>query len=801
MVGGNRNPITLTFDDYRLNVSALELRKHGVRITLRHQPLRVLAMLAARSGEMVTREELQRELWDAGTFVDFDRGLNNCVKQIRDALHDEPAEPKYIETIPRRGYRFIAQVDSVTGNGSGEGSYVAAPTAVPKTTGIASGEQQQALAVPRSRKFSALLWVTIIGTSVAVAAVAIWTLLGWPAFSFHERDWILISDFENHTGDPRFDDALSTAFKVSLEQSHSANVVPRARAESALKRMGKTGKERVTEDLGREICQRENVRGLIVSSITRTGQEYTLTSELIDPVSGAAVRSHIERVQGEDHILSALDSIASKIRFDLGESLYRIHNNTRPLPQVTTASLAALEKYANGQSLWQDGKFDEAVDVYRNAVGVDPDFAMAHAALGNAYCSHILNYQNERCAQEYQKALSLRARVTDRERRIIELGYTREFGRVEDADRLFRFYLADYPDDSAIHWKYARFLRLHDREAEAISQFKELLRISPKDAGAYIEIATAYKTLGRYPEAIDVYAKAFQLAPGTLNISNINREYGFTLVANGQEDKAEQVFSTLLNNSETRESGLQSLALLDLKHGRYTAGRKRFEEALSIADLKHDSFSVARNHYFLAVIAAGQGKPIVESQHLDAVISDFKNLGPKVEYGSLIGQEYARAGAVEKAEKIEKIIAPLAAPDNESQNGYLKLLRGEILLAKGNALDALTLFDLQDSRYGGSVESLSVEARARAYDQANKIDQAILDYEHLFGQNGCRLEGWEPQQRCEYARMKLASDYLGRGDRVKAAAALAPLLKDWQGGDSNLALKKQALELKSRLAN
>jgi hypothetical protein len=138
---------------------------------------------------------------------------------------------------------------------------------------------------------------------------------------------VLLADFENQTGDPRFDSARATAFTVSIEQSRYANVFPRMELDAVLKRMGRPQNERVTPTLGREICQRENVRALIASSITRTGQEYALTAQLIDPKTGDTVRAYTERSSGEDHILEALDVLSRDVREALGESLYQIQSD------------------------------------------------------------------------------------------------------------------------------------------------------------------------------------------------------------------------------------------------------------------------------------------------------------------------------------------------------------------------------------------------------------------------------------------------------------------------------------------
>src|SRR5262249_12192746 len=158
--------------------------------------------------------------------------------------------------------------------------------------------------------------------------------------------------------------------------------------------------------------------------------------------------------------------------------------------------------------------------------------------------------------------------------------------------------------------------------------------------------------LGKPADAIAAYADAFRLEPTWLNIGNINREYGFTLIANGEEAKAEQVFSAIAATSKGQISGLDSLGLLDLKHGRYARARERFWQALTSAERQRDAFLTARNHILLAMEAAGAGDKARQLQELNAALSDFGNLGPKVEYGSIVGQEYARAGAIDKAEQI-----------------------------------------------------------------------------------------------------------------------------------------------------
>ena len=781
----------LKFGPYLVDLAAGEVRKNGSRIRLQEKPLRVLALLAERQGQVVTREELKKRLWPEDTFVDFETGLNTAVSKLRDALSDSAENPRYIETIPRRGYRFISPVEFVNGHrpSTEDSDYgrnaKLAPALIP-ATGELSGTEARKVSGARPKK-RATLWISLAAVVLIIGGGAYWLTHGRSALSFHSSDTVLIADFENQTGDPRFDNALGTAFGVSIAQSRYANVYPRMQLDAVLKRMGRQQGERITASLGREICQRESVRGLIVSNITRTGQEYSLTAQLVDPRSGEPVRSYTERSHGEDHILDSLDALSKEVREALGESFYQIHQADKPLPQVTTRSLTALQQYAEGSVLWNHGKYQDAATLFRAAIAADPDFAMAHAALGNAYYSFITNAP-ESGKKEYEKALSLLSRTTDRERMIIETDYALDQNHLAEADLLFRAYLNRYPDDTVMRFDYANLLRKNDRKADAIAQYKQVLRVAPDFAHAHIGIATAYKSLGKYPDALQAYSKAFEIEPQFLTSGNINREYGFALVANGEDQKAEQVFSALLAKAETRQNGLRSLAFLDLYHGRYASAQSRLQESLEILKPQNSPLSVARVCLLLATVAEGKGNAKGQRQNLDAALTDFRDIQQKVLFGAMLGDAYARAGLLDEAEKIAAMITPVADQHNLEHMGYVHLLEGEIALGLGQHDRAIELLKQSDKE---NRTGLSIEALAHAYQQSGKIDEAVATYETMFGLVDLSL-GWEPQQRWLEARDTLALDYLSRGDKQKARETLAPLLNLWKDADANLPLLKKA---------
>ena len=540
----SRDSTFYEFGPFRLDPAEGQLVRDGRPLPLTPKAFDLLVLLVENPGRLLTKEDLMRRLWP-DSFVE-EANLAQNISTIRKALAQSgngSAGSDYIETVPKRGYRFVAEVKRIVaadGPAPGEAQPVEPKLGASAGTESAVEARREA---PLPKKGRSRSWLVAAAALVATAALgAFWLFEGRPALSFSPRESVLVADFENQTGDARFDQALRTAFVVSLQQSRRATVFPQARLATVLKRMGRSATEPITPAVGMEICQREGIRGLIAAGITRTGSEYALTAQLVDPKTGEAVRSYLQRVSGESGILTALDTVAHSIRRDLGESIYEIHRADRPLPQVTTSSLAALQLFSDGRSLWHSGKHEEGMARFESAVKEDPGFAMAHAALGNGYYSFVY-HDPERGRQEYEKALALAPRTTERERSAIEVNFAASAGHYEEARRLYGQYLRMYPDDWTMRDGFARLLRMHGQHEEAIQQYRELIRIAPNDARAYMETATALRSSARFPEAIAAYEQAFRLEPSRKDVPNINREYGFALVANGDEGRAEELFT------------------------------------------------------------------------------------------------------------------------------------------------------------------------------------------------------------------------------------------------------------------
>ncbi len=622
----------------------------------------------------------------------------------------------------------------------------------------------------------------------------IWTTMRSP-LDFMSRDWILVSDFLNQTGDPVFDRSLWSAFNVSLQQSTTANVFPRSRLEETLKRMGKNVDAPIDEAIGREICLREDIRGLVAPEIASAGGKYTLSARLVDPRTAASVRAYQVTVADRDEVIEALGTIAGRVRRDLGESLGSIQKSDRPLPLVTTRSLEALKSFAEGSRLWRRGAYDQAVGMYESAVARDPDFAMAHAALGTACYSFVIR-KPMLGKQHYERALHNEERITDRERLFIRAAFARDLGRIEEASEDYRLYLSIYPDDAVARYVYATMLMLNQRPDAAIEEFKEVIRIAPSYAPAYINLATTYKKLDRPQEALPYYAKAFELERTFLSTATINHEYAFTLVAAGNLSKAREVTRLAFDNPDLKSSGLRSMAFLALYEGKYAEAKEHLQESILLSKAKKDFLRVARGCVFMSILLDGENDPAGRLQALDEAARNVDQLpDPLVWLAARIGAGFARSGNPEKAGRILRKIQPAVDQKSAEQRSFLHMLEGELALANGSPRRAVELLLLAD-REASTEETLAT--LAFAYDRSGNRARAIESYEKLVSKVGTAL-GWEPQQSWIAAHARLAELYLSAGDRERASATLARLETTWKNADPNLPLTKEIIQLRKRL--
>ena len=621
-----------------------------------------------------------------------------------------------------------------------------------------------------------------------------------PALAFKERDWVLIADFENLTGDRAFERPLQAALALGIEQSQYVNVVPRARVREALRRMQRPDTARLDVDTASEMAIREGVRAVIAGSVAQFGDRYVLTTRLVDPATRTAVLSESADARNRTGVLPALGDLGRRMRRRLGESLASLEKQDRPLPLATTASLEALNALVEARRL--DGSDTERqINLLRQALTLDPDFALAHADLALA-----LYQRNEREEGEahFVRALTALERLTIRERLWIHALADDTRGDREQAVAHYYAYLALYPSDTTawfrVGWAQMAALGQFEPAAEA---FSRVLTIDPAHTSAMVNLATCYRGLGREKEAITAYEKAFRVRPALLTSLFVNHEYGFTLVRLGQLEQAESAFRTMVGQKDPalKARGRRSLGLLQMYRGRYAAAAAEFREAILLNRASRSSLSEFRDRLFLASVLEARG--LKAAARAEIALADRLTAETVLAPGwlHLLGKAYARMGRVRAAARVAARLpgagVPTAvSPIDRSSSGdeaTAHLLRGEVALARGLVAEALNEFEMAH-RMRPNSESL--EARATAYLRLRRHADAEAALSELIAR---RELGRETQHDWFMAHLRLSAVHEAAGRHAQATKACEALLSIWSGAERDLPAFRQARARLDRL--
>lgn len=470
-----------------------ELRRDGVKLKIQEQPFQVLLKLLERPGDLVTRDELRSSLWSSDTFVDFETGLNTAIMRLREVLGDSAEHPQFIATLPRRGYRLLVPVERLNGI-STEG--------FPENPG------------PWVWRTKHRLWITGVSTVALLLAAAFVAWLFYPssktALNFGPRDWVLISSFENRTGEPLLDGTLEYALERELSNSQYVTVASRERVDDVLRLMRKPLDTKIDASLGREICLRDGgIRVLLTGRVEKLGTTYVLSVQLMDPVRGVTVASLSEEDSAESQLAAAVRRLSNRVRETLGEKSALVQQSDKSLEKVTTPSLHALQLYTQADGLMRLDKQDAAAELLEQALSEDPGFASAHLLLAYTYGNRGMD---AKAAPEFQRAFDLAYSTPDRERFFILASYYDAIEKdapkaIEAYEALLRLYPDHYWGTGNLRGLYAQLyrneqyahlllrvadMRPSDPAANAFAAWEKTVREQdPQGARPYLQRASA----------------------------------------------------------------------------------------------------------------------------------------------------------------------------------------------------------------------------------------------------------------------------------------------------------------------
>jgi tetratricopeptide (TPR) repeat protein len=334
-----------------------------------------------------------------------------------------------------------------------------------------------------------------------IAAVLLFLFYGGTSIPFEERDWIVITDFENQTEEVIFDKSLNTAFALSINQSRHINVLSRERIQETLKLMKKENLEIIGEKTGKEIALREGADFYMVPGISRVGSQYILTVRIQDAVSGNTLNSEVVYAKGQDEIIGKLDLLIKRIRRNLGESRYKISGQDKPLAKVTTSSLDALREYSLGAyyKLWMD--FEQAVDHYENAIRIDSGFTAAKVALGTLLYEW---YDKDKGRKWLEEAILTIDDLTDYEKYNVLVNYALYVeNNLNKGIDYAKTRIKLYPDSPELYHNLGYYYQQQGKYEKAVAEYKTALRIDPNLTMAYANLIWTYlHNLGQMDSAL-----------------------------------------------------------------------------------------------------------------------------------------------------------------------------------------------------------------------------------------------------------------------------------------------------------
>ncbi|MGA8220369.1 MAG: winged helix-turn-helix domain-containing protein [Candidatus Acidiferrales bacterium] len=568
-------PSMLRFGVFELDLKNAEARKAGLKIKLQPQPFKVLAILASRPGETVTREEIQREVWGSETFVDFDRGLNVCIQQIRAALGDDPDAPRYIETLPKRGYRFLVPVGQV--------EFVTTPPAAsenahPPAIAVPAVGESSPLAAKAPRKVGKLgVTVVILVSASALLGLLYFAVPKWRS-SRHQIKPIrslAVLPLDNFSGDPEqqyFADGMTEALTAELGQIQGVRV-PSRTSVMLYKRENKPL---------RQIAQELDVDALIEGSVMRSGDRVRVTVQLLDGSNDQHLWGQIYERDSRD-VLALQHDLAAAIAKEMKVNL--TPEEREHLKSRNAVNPEAYAAYLHGRFYWykrtNDG-FRKSIQYYEQAIADDPKYAPPYAGLADAYAllgSSPYDDLPPNQAMPKAKAAALKALQFDdglaeahASLAYVSMVYDWDWAT---AEKEFQRAIDLNPNYAGAHEWYAEFLAARGRGNEALAEMKRARDADPLLVLMHAAVAEALYYSRRYDEEIAQCRQTLELDP----------DYPIAHFHLGRAYVAKKMYPEAIAEYQKAQASLgeipalvTSIGYANAMAGNSTAARKALEE-------------------------------------------------------------------------------------------------------------------------------------------------------------------------------------------------------------------------------
>jgi TolB-like protein/DNA-binding winged helix-turn-helix (wHTH) protein len=595
----------LRFDTFELNLHAGELRRRGVKLRVQGQPIQVLAVLLESAGSLVTRDELRARLWPSDTFVDFDHGLHNAIARLREALNDSAEKPRYIETLPRRGYRFIGKVEedraSTFASSNGHGDGVAS----------GGGSMEEAATHDRPAPRTRVLAVVTV-CLILLASFVAWQRAHAKAAAVNARVLrsIAVLPLENLSADRTqdyFADGMTEELITELSRVRSLRVISRTSV------MSYRGTKKRLPEIAREL----GVDGVVEGSVARDAHEVRVTVQLLDGLEDRHLWSEAYR-----RPLGGILDLQAEIATAIARQVSATVGSGAEAHPAHTVEPAAYESYLRGR-YYLNARYStfeslsKAKAYFDSSIEKDPGFALPYAALADTYnymalFRHVSPHQAYGSAtRAVHKGLELDDRLSEAHDVLGQLNwqYLRDWPA---AEREFEAAIAVDPNYESVRACYSGYLAWRNRRADALAQVMKARELNPGSSYDSIE-SSVYFQLREYQHLVEAGRRGVSSEPGEW-LDHFFLGVGYEGLGRPQEAIPE--FETAVRMSGGDQDPTAALA------NAYAVTGRRVEAEKILSDLILKSKTSYVSPYMIGAIYAGLGDKDKAFEFLDQAVTD-----------------------------------------------------------------------------------------------------------------------------------------------------------------------------------
>jgi len=815
-----------SFQSFRLDTANQCLWRGQERVPIVPKSFDVLRYLVENPGRLVTHDELLEKLWPE-IYVNPEL-IRKYILDIRKILGDRPDKPEFIETVTKRGYRFIAPVIDESATPPPELGTQKRDTESGRSASVSSGSAAVEREVgshvtpqPPLSQSSPLPGVPSLSTGVEVAEVSgtsgrLWKILipatailvaaigGWFYFRSHrtataltEKDTIVLADFDNKTGDAVFDDTLKTALNVSLRQSPFLNVLSDSEVAKTLQQMTRPAGTKLTPELVLELCQRAGSKAYLAGTIGSLGSQYVLGLKAVNCQSGDTLAEEQVTAASKEKVLDTLGEAASKLRGGLGESLATVQKLDVPLAQATTSSLEALQAYSLGGKAANQKGPAAALSYDQRAIELDPNFAMGYLAVGRDY-----NSLGEvgRASEYFTKVFQLREHASEREKLTIAANYYQNVtGELDKAAPTYQETIESYPRDFRAYVNLGVVYSTQGQYEKAAEVTRQAMRLAPDHVDPYEALANYTLALQRFDEARQSIhdAQARKLDDLALR----NALYGLAFLGSDSAAMAEQQQWFLGKPEEN--FGLALASDTEAYAGHVSKARELTKRAVDSA-IRADSKETGA---IWQAIAAQREAAYGNSAEARQSATEALKLAPASQGVDVeAALAFAMAGDTVRAESLAQHLGKRYPLDTQMQSIWLPAIQAQLALNKKkpavavNSLQAATSpLELGQIGFVANISCLyHVYVRGEAYLAAGQGSAAAAEFQKILDHSGIVWNCWTgalahlgvARANALQARTSQGAD--ADAARVRALAAYKDFLTLWKDADPNIPILKQA---------